>query len=68
MTVQAGPVTDWPLIEAAPRDGSWFVTYTPGVHPDATFDLARFDAEFDDFCKVGCGFQYVERWFPLPPV
>lgn len=68
MKLCAGSLADWPLIDTAPRDGSWFVTYTPGGDPDARYDLARFDSQLEEFCKVGCGFQYVQRWFPLPPV
>lgn len=58
----------WLSVVKAPRNGSWFITYTPDTDSDATYDLARFDAELGEFIKVGCGFQYVTRCLPLPPV
>lgn len=56
---------DWQPKETAPRDGSWFLTYSPDS--SSPYDVASFDVEYDDFCKYGCGWQYVSHWAPLQP-
>jgi hypothetical protein len=54
-------------IESAPRDGSAFVTYTPGDEDASRFDIAYWSHEWEAFCKFGCGFDGVTHWMPLPP-
>lgn len=55
----------WRTIDSAPRDGSWFLTYIPGMEGDDAFDFAHFDTEWDEFCKIKCGFDLVTHWMPL---
>ncbi|CAN5336469.1 hypothetical protein BH10PSE12_BH10PSE12_02830 [soil metagenome] len=56
---------DWHLIATAPKDGSWFITFTPS--PGEPFDFAVWEEDYQDFCKVGCGYQYATHWAPMPP-
>lgn len=55
----------WQPIASAPRDGTTFLTFTPG-EPAYQYDLAQFDTAHDEFGKWGCGFQYCTHWMPLP--
>ena len=59
---------EWQPKETAPRDGSWFLTYSPDKDSDGGlhFDFAAWVEEFGDFCKVSCGWQYVTHWMPVP--
>jgi hypothetical protein len=62
-------MSDWRPIETAPRDGTWFLTYAPGYDPRAypgPLDFAVYDTTHREFCKAGCGFDYVTHWRPLP--
>lgn len=58
---------EWQPIETAPKDGSTFLTFTPDSDYNGGFDFAEYDLELEDFCKHGCGWQYVTAWMPLPP-
>lgn len=58
----------WQPRETAPRDGSWFLTWSepPGEYWIG-MDFAKFDLELEQFVKCGCGWAYVQFWMPLPP-
>lgn len=62
-------MTDWQPIATAPRDGRKFITYSPNLDPEDTYDVAQWDDDWDAFAKQNCGFQYVTHWqdFPPPP-
>ena len=66
-------VSPWQPIETAPRDGSTFITYTPGGEPgewgQSGMDFAGWDDEYQEFWKSCCGFDHVTHWmaFPKPP-
>jgi hypothetical protein len=53
----------WHPVETAPRDGSWFFTKSDS-EAYCSYDVAQFVLELGDFCKAGCGFQYVTHWRP----
>lgn len=58
---------EWHPVETAPRDGRWFLAYIPQEYPDdQPFDFARFDVDFDDFIKIGCGWMFVTHWADIP--
>lgn len=59
------PTPSWQPIETAPRDGSWFATFSPGEGFATAYDLAFFDVASGTFCKICCGFQYATHWLPL---
>lgn len=61
LEVLSAKVGDWRPIETAPRDGSWFFT-KDDCGGDYPYDVARYDADLDDFVKAGCGYQYVKYW------
>jgi len=61
-------VSKWQPIETAPKDGSWFLTWTPpSEHSSAMYpniDMAQHDGK--GWCKISCGFSRVTHWMPLP--
>jgi hypothetical protein len=60
---------EWQPIETAPKDGSWFMTYSMGSDDDCypNFDFAKWSG--DGWAKWGCGFDYATHWtaVPCPP-
>ena len=57
---------EWQPKATAPRDGSWFLTFVPDDDRSINYDFAYWDEEIALFCKMGCGWQYVTHWMPLP--
>jgi hypothetical protein len=57
---------DWRPIATAPKDGTWFLTYSAGsddyCYPN--FDFAKWDE--DGWAKWGCGFDQATHWAPVP--
>jgi hypothetical protein len=58
-------VPDWQPVETAPDDGSEFWTYSPLPDGSGSYDTAEWVPDLHDFCKRGCGWQYVTHWKPL---
>lgn len=66
----AGSVSlDWKPIATAPRDGTWFMTYTADDRDDycyPNFDFAKWCPETEDWAKCGCGFEQATHWAAVP--
>jgi hypothetical protein len=59
---------EWRPIATAPKDGSWFATWSPlDDGSEGNLDKAQWDEQEGCFLKVCCGWPYVTHWAPFLP-
>lgn len=58
---------DWQPIETAPKDGTWILTWTQGIHHDCSpYLVLRWNK--GEWCyEAGHDWYDPTHWTPLPP-